>query len=50
VSGDTTAIILRAFAEELVRAGVGEAIICPGSRSTPLASARLASVCSSFQM
>src|SRR5438477_2139263 len=26
-----------AFAEELVRAGVREVVICPGSRSTPLA-------------
>jgi 2-succinyl-5-enolpyruvyl-6-hydroxy-3-cyclohexene-1-carboxylate synthase len=28
---------VRAFAEELSRSGVAEAIICPGSRSTPLA-------------
>ncbi len=28
---------LRAFAEELVAAGVREAVVCPGSRSTPLA-------------
>ena len=28
---------LRAFAEELVAAGIREAVVCPGSRSTPLA-------------
>ena len=28
---------LRAFVEELVAAGVREAVVCPGSRSTPLA-------------
>jgi len=32
-----TARILRAFVEELVRAGVERAVVCPGSRSTPLA-------------
>ena len=28
---------LRAMAEELVRAGVRDVVICPGSRSTPMA-------------
>jgi 2-succinyl-5-enolpyruvyl-6-hydroxy-3-cyclohexene-1-carboxylate synthase len=28
---------LRAFVEELVRAGLREAVVCPGSRSTPMA-------------
>jgi 2-succinyl-5-enolpyruvyl-6-hydroxy-3-cyclohexene-1-carboxylate synthase len=31
------AVCLRAFAEELVRAGVRNAVVCPGSRSTGLA-------------
>lgn len=35
-AGGGTAPILRAFVEELVRAGVREAVVCPGSRSTPL--------------
>lgn len=33
----TPAAPLRAFVEELVRAGVREAVVCPGSRSAPLA-------------
>ncbi len=33
----TPATSLRAFVEELVRSGVRDVVVCPGSRSTPLA-------------
>src|SRR3954452_12288768 len=35
--GMSDARLLRAFASELTAAGVTEAVVCPGSRSTPLA-------------
>ena len=37
MSADVASPILRAFTEELFRAGIREAVVCPGSRSTPLA-------------
>ena len=37
MSGDLLARCVRAFTDELVRAGLRDAIVCPGSRSTPLA-------------
>ncbi len=37
MSADVAPPILRAFTEELFRAGIREAVVCPGSRSTPLA-------------
>ncbi len=37
MSSDPASTVLRAFVEELVRSGVRDAVLCPGSRSTPMA-------------
>ncbi|MFO1541416.1 MAG: 2-succinyl-5-enolpyruvyl-6-hydroxy-3-cyclohexene-1-carboxylic-acid synthase [Chloroflexota bacterium] len=37
MTGDPLATAVRAFVEELVRAGLADVVVCPGSRSTPLA-------------
>jgi 2-succinyl-5-enolpyruvyl-6-hydroxy-3-cyclohexene-1-carboxylate synthase len=42
--GDANAAFARAFVDELVRGGVTEAVVAPGSRSTPLALAFAADV------